>query len=178
MHYNYSFKIWHKASVCWLSIQSNPFLNLVNLDYSCIAVTTTFEQHPPLNSGHIYFMQMINKALASIQPSNYSNCLACGPIADNSHVFVISLFKQLYIYIIHLQDQYTPLYAASARGFSEVVKHLIAANADVNCICKMSCYSYIIILYAYVAGNHALGSYNNAFIVILLRYIIVVQHAS
>ena len=39
-----------------------------------------------------------------------------------------------------LQDQCTPLYAASAEGFNEVVKSLIAANADVNCVCKVSHY--------------------------------------
>ena len=42
--------------------------------------------------------------------------------------------------LMHLQDQCTPLYVASAKGFNEVVKSLIAANADVNCICKVSCY--------------------------------------
>ena len=34
-----------------------------------------------------------------------------------------------------LQDQCTPLYTASCRGFVEVVKSLIAANADVNYVC-------------------------------------------
>ena len=42
--------------------------------------------------------------------------------------------------LMYLQDQCTPLHVASARGFNEVVKSLIAANADVNCICKVSCY--------------------------------------
>ena len=42
--------------------------------------------------------------------------------------------------LMYLQDHFTPLYVASARGFNEVVKSLIAANADVNCICKVSCY--------------------------------------
>ena len=42
--------------------------------------------------------------------------------------------------LTYLQDQYTPLYVASAKGFNDVVKSLIAANADVNCICKVSCY--------------------------------------
>ena len=40
---------------------------------------------------------------------------------------------------VYLQDQYTPLYAASARGFNDVVKSLITANADVNCVCEVSC---------------------------------------
>ena len=35
------------------------------------------------------------------------------------------------------QDQCTPLYAASGNGFNDVVKSLIAANADVNCVCKV-----------------------------------------
>ena len=39
-----------------------------------------------------------------------------------------------------LQDQYTPLYIASAKGFNDMVKSLIAANADVNCVCKVSCF--------------------------------------
>ena len=38
----------------------------------------------------------------------------------------------------YLQDYYTPLYAASARGLNDMVKILIAANADVNCFCKVS----------------------------------------
>ena len=42
--------------------------------------------------------------------------------------------------LTYLQDQYTPLYVASAKGFNEVVKSLIAANADVNFICKVSRY--------------------------------------
>ena len=45
--------------------------------------------------------------------------------------------------LMYLQDWYTPLYVASAKGFNEVVKLLIAANADVNCICKVSCYIVI-----------------------------------
>ena len=39
-----------------------------------------------------------------------------------------------------LQDQCTPLYVASAEGFNDVVKTLIAAKADVNCVCKVSYY--------------------------------------
>ena len=39
---------------------------------------------------------------------------------------------------IYLQDHYTPLYAASAKGFNDVVKSLIAANADVNYVCIVS----------------------------------------
>ena len=42
--------------------------------------------------------------------------------------------------LMYLQGWYTPLYVASAKGFNEVVKLLMAANADVNCICKVSCY--------------------------------------
>ena len=38
---------------------------------------------------------------------------------------------------MYLQNHYTPLYAASAEGFSDVVKYLMAANADVNCACKV-----------------------------------------
>ena len=38
---------------------------------------------------------------------------------------------------MYLQDQYTPLYVASAESFTDVVKTLIAANADVNCVCKV-----------------------------------------
>ena len=50
------------------------------------------------------------------------------------------LLKQSCVYT---QDQYTPLFTAAARGFNEVVKSLIAANANVNCICKVSYYSYV-----------------------------------
>ena len=35
------------------------------------------------------------------------------------------------------QDWCTPLYVASGNGFNDVVKTLIAANADVNCVCKV-----------------------------------------
>ena len=38
---------------------------------------------------------------------------------------------------MYLQDQCTPLYVASAKGSNDVVKSLIAANADVNCVCKV-----------------------------------------
>ena len=38
---------------------------------------------------------------------------------------------------MHVQNQCTPLYIASSKGFNEVVKSLIAANANVNCICKV-----------------------------------------
>ena len=44
----------------------------------------------------------------------------------------------LAILYVYLQDQSTPLYVASANGFNDVVKSLLAANADVNCICKVS----------------------------------------
>ena len=39
---------------------------------------------------------------------------------------------------IYLQDQCTPLYVASAQGFNDVVKSLIVAGADVNCVCIVS----------------------------------------
>ena len=39
---------------------------------------------------------------------------------------------------MYVQDQCTPLYIASLRGFSEVVKSLLAVNADVNCVCTVS----------------------------------------
>ena len=41
----------------------------------------------------------------------------------------------IYVYV---QDMCTPLYAASDKGFTDVVKSLIAADANVNCICKVS----------------------------------------
>lgn len=36
------------------------------------------------------------------------------------------------------QETLTPLYWASQKGHTEVVKILLGANADVNCICKVS----------------------------------------
>ena len=36
-----------------------------------------------------------------------------------------------------LQNQSTALYIASAEGFNDVVKSLIAANADVSCVCQV-----------------------------------------
>ena len=61
------------------------------------------------------------------------NCICivsyCSYIEDNlDHV------------LMYLQEQCTPLYVASGKGFNEMVEDLIAANADVNCICKVSCY--------------------------------------
>ena len=50
---------------------------------------------------------------------------------------------------MYSQNQYTPLYAASAKGFNEVVQSLVTANADVNCVCKVSCYAYT--SYSYIA---------------------------
>ena len=41
---------------------------------------------------------------------------------------------------ICLQNMCTPLYAAAAEGFNEIVKSLVAANADVNCKDRVSCY--------------------------------------
>ena len=58
---------------------------------------------------------------------------------------------------LYLQDQYTPLYAASAKGFNDVVKSLIAANADVNYMCKVSFYITVhIIALKMVQGYHLL----------------------
>ena len=51
--------------------------------------------------------------------------------------------------ISFMQDHCTPLYVASANGFNDVVKTLIAGNADVNCICKVSCVP-VMCMYAYV----------------------------
>ena len=48
-------------------------------------------------------------------------------------------FSILYKIMLIIQNDYTPLYAAAAKGFNDVVKSLIAANADVNCVCKVSC---------------------------------------
>ena len=59
-----------------------------------------------------------------------------------SWYFYFLVASYLTLSVVHVyvcvQDQYTPLYNASARGFNEVVKSLIAANADVNCVCKVS----------------------------------------
>ena len=49
---------------------------------------------------------------------------------------------------MYLQDGCTPLYVASAKGFNDVVESLIAANANVNCICKVSyCVAWLHILH-------------------------------
>jgi len=62
------------------------------------------------------------------------------------HMYVHTYTK---IYLcINLLDKCTPLYVASAEGFNDVVKSLIAANAYVNCICKVS---YILVTCTYVA---------------------------
>ena len=45
--------------------------------------------------------------------------------------------KSLFTSCVYLQDQCTPLYIASAKGFNDVVKILIAAKANVNCVCKV-----------------------------------------
>ena len=42
---------------------------------------------------------------------------------------------------LYLQNQCTPLHAASEAGFTEIVKLLIAADANVNCICEVSHYT-------------------------------------
>ena len=39
---------------------------------------------------------------------------------------------------IYLQNQCTPLYIASAGGFSDVVNSLLAANANPNSVCIVS----------------------------------------
>ena len=41
----------------------------------------------------------------------------------------------------HLQDGATPLYIACQEGHLPVVKHLIAAKADVNCPREVGCSS-------------------------------------
>ena len=53
--------------------------------------------------------------------------------------------KHIHIIYMYLQDYYTPLYVASAKGFNDVVKTLIEANANVNCVCKVSYNMYIIL---------------------------------
>ena len=64
---------------------------------------------------------------------------------------------------MYSQDQCTPLYVASARGFNDVVKTLLVANANVNCICKVSCRSVLATVYKYLASNtlklHDFASY-------------------
>jgi len=40
----------------------------------------------------------------------------------------------LIIATMPVQEGYTPLYTAAARGYNDVVKLLLAANADPNCI--------------------------------------------
>ena len=45
--------------------------------------------------------------------------------------------RKLRILFVFLQDHCTPLYIASVEGFNDVVKSLIAANADVNYVCKV-----------------------------------------
>ena len=44
-----------------------------------------------------------------------------------------------FLYRVCIQGQCTPLYIASTTGFTEIVRSLIAANADVNCVCIVSC---------------------------------------
>ena len=48
---------------------------------------------------------------------------------------------------MYLQDYYTPIFAASAKGFNDVVKSLIAAKADVNCVCKVRKLQYVYYIY-------------------------------
>ena len=57
-----------------------------------------------------------------------------------------------------LQDHCTPLYVASTKGFTGIVKLLLAANANVNCICKVSCYkTEHIVALKYVYTIHTYG---------------------
>ena len=53
---------------------------------------------------------------------------------------ILNMYIIIYMQCMYSQDHYTPVYAASAEGFNEVVKFLIAANADVNCVCKVRNY--------------------------------------
>ena len=48
---------------------------------------------------------------------------------------------------MYVQDQCTPLYIAANRGFNEIVRLLLAANANVNSISKVSCHAQEIIMY-------------------------------
>ena len=60
-------------------------------------------------------------------------------VSDCTYMINVNAEVLHYAYM-HLQssNQCTPLYVASARGFNDVVKSLIAANADVNCTYKVS----------------------------------------
>ena len=51
------------------------------------------------------------------------------------------LYSKNHQIILYLQNQCTPLYAASEGGFTEIVKLLIAADANVDCICEVSHYN-------------------------------------
>ena len=54
---------------------------------------------------------------------------------------------------MYLQDQCTPLYIASRKGFNDVVKTLIAANANVNYICEVSYCQCKYLIYNYALAN-------------------------
>ena len=54
------------------------------------------------------------------------------------YVSILSSYNIIASYMFW-QDQCTPLYIASYKGFMDIVNSLIAANANPNCICKVSC---------------------------------------
>ena len=77
------------------------------------------------------------------------------------YFYVVCIKSRLLDFVITwhllLQDQCTPLYVASTKGFTGIVKLLLAANANVNCICKVSCYktAHIVVLkYVYTIHMH------------------------
>lgn len=69
-------------------------------------------------------------------------------VSDCTYMIIVNTEDKLLLHRVymHIQNsnQCTPLYVASARGFIDVVKSLIAANADVNCIYKVSHVSCIL----------------------------------
>ena len=48
-----------------------------------------------------------------------------------------------------LQEECTPLYYAAERGYNDVVKLLLAAKADPNCVCILSYYSKLYVSWLY-----------------------------